>query len=280
MNIMKKCRYGMMIYNRKDIWQGRSFDVYGEYSESEVALFRVVVQPGSIVIDVGANMGSLTMPLARIVGMTGAVLAYEPERFNFYTLSGNVALNNLRNVMVFNQAVGKKRDLINVPELDYERTSNFGGLELDKDYSQAPHYPVPMTTIDDIGLNNLHFIKIDVEGMELDVVEGATATINRFRPILYVENDRKEKAPALMKYIEESLKYTMYQHSAPFWNPSNYYGVQENVFGNVVSMNLLCLPSEKTFSFDPKAMGLQPVSCTSPETTDPSHAVVSVGEVS
>ena len=44
MNVMKRCRYGMMIYNRRDIWIGKSFETYGEYSESEIQLFRAALK--------------------------------------------------------------------------------------------------------------------------------------------------------------------------------------------------------------------------------------------
>jgi FkbM family methyltransferase len=164
MNLLKKCKYGMMIYNNSDIWVGRSIEKYGEFSESEVQLFKDAIKPNSVVLDIGANIGCHTVAFSRIVGENGCVFAYEPERCNFTTLAGNVAINNLLNVYVFQKAVGSTSGMIAVPELDREKTSNWGGLSLfGVDYSKAPSYPVPLITIDEQNFLRVDFIKIDIE---------------------------------------------------------------------------------------------------------------------
>ncbi len=256
MNVIKQCKYGLMVYNRKDIWQGRSFEIYGEYSESEVKLFADVIKPGHCVLDVGANIGSHTLSFARIVGPQGLVVAFEPERNNFYTLCANVAVNNLRNVFCFQQAIGNEVGSINVPEIDYDKTDNFGGLELDHDYSKTTHYPVVLNTLDSITLGDVNFIKVDVEGMELKVLKGAIATINQHKSLLYVENDRKDKAEELIGFIR-NLGYEIYEHMPPLFNQNNYYEEKENVFGNVCSINLFCHRKEMECPVDPNRHGLK-----------------------
>ncbi len=67
-NRQKACRYGQMLYNLNDQYIGRSLDLYGEFSEGEVDLFRQIVKPGQIVVEVGANLGAHTVFLARQVG--------------------------------------------------------------------------------------------------------------------------------------------------------------------------------------------------------------------
>ena len=245
MNIIKRCKHGLMAFNSRDIWIGKSFIVYGEYSESEINLFKQVIKSGDTVIDVGANIGSLTVPFSRIVGPTGTVLAFEPERTAFCTVAGNVAINNIRNTFCFHQAVGATQGVINVPELDLEKTINFGGLELDKDYSASAHYPVALITLDGIGLVKCDFIKIDVEGMELHVLKGASKTIDELRPLLYVETDRFDRAEELIKFIKDK-DYVIYQHEAVFFNPDNFYEEKVNVFGDTISLNLLGVPREKS----------------------------------
>src|ERR1019366_7938506 len=106
MYLVRRCKYGLMMYNRKDIWVGRSLEVYGEFSENEVKLFREIVKPGNTVIDVGANIGTHTVAFSRLVG-SGVVVAFEPERTAFYALAGNLALNNIRNTFCFQQAIGE-----------------------------------------------------------------------------------------------------------------------------------------------------------------------------
>ena len=81
-------------------------------------------------------------------------------------------------------------------------------------------------------------LKADVEGMELDVMRGAAQTLSRFRPLLYLENDRREKSPALLEHLL-GLGYRLYWHLPPMYNPRNYYGNANNVFPHIVSVNLL-----------------------------------------
>lgn len=238
-----------MTYNKKDIWIGKSFEMYGEFSESEVEYFRKILKPGDTVIDVGANIGAHTVVFSRLVTNSGLVIALEPERLNFYTLCSNISINNLTNVFCFQQALSETAGVIQVPVLDYNKTVNFGGLELDKDYSSSPHYPVPQTRLNDIGINACNLIKIDVEGMERQVLLGGQDLIKKYRPILWVENDRKEKEVELINLIN-SMNYLMYQIDLPLFNKNNYYGLEDNLFGgNVCSRQLLCLPKENKYDF-------------------------------
>src|SRR5215204_3016879 len=86
---VKQCRHGRMMYNVNDQYIGRSLDLYGEYSEGEVDLFRQVLRPGDLALDVGANIGVHTVPMARLVGERGAVFAFEAQRTAYQTLCGN-----------------------------------------------------------------------------------------------------------------------------------------------------------------------------------------------
>lgn len=228
MNCIRRCRYGLMSYNLQDIWIGRSFENYGENAESEIALLHNIIKEGNVVLDVGASIGSHAIPFSRCVGSTGKVLAFEPERRNFYQLCANIAINEIRNVFPFQQAVGRTSGVINVPELNDDVTQNFSGLELWRDYDGATTYPVALIKIDDLGLTQCDFIKVDVEGMEADVLGGAKETITRFRPHLYVEKDNRQ-GDEITSILEE-LNYKSYVHNALLYNPSNFYGNPDNCF--------------------------------------------------
>jgi len=227
-----------MLFNINDLSVGKSFDLYGEFSEGEVDLFRQIIKPGQIVVEVGANIGAHTIWLANWVGNDGAVLAIEPQRIVYQTLCANVALNNLTNVHCFHAAAGRAPGKIQVPSLDFTQTNNFGGISLDGIRNGEA---VPVLTVDALNLSNCHFLKIDVEGMEEQVLEGSTQCIRDCRPVLYVENDREEKSNSLIRYID-SLGYTMYWHKPPLYNPNNFAGNPLNIFGRTVSINIVCLP--------------------------------------
>lgn len=240
-NELTDSRYGRMLYNKNDIYIGRSLQLYGEFSYGEALLFEAVVKPGMTVIEVGANIGSHTVPLAQLVGPSGRVHAFEPQRIVFQTLCANIALNQLSNVITCYAASGHEKRAIMVPELEPKADNNFGGLPLG-DHQQGT--AVPVIPIDSLNLPACHFLKADVEGMEESVLRGAEQTIQKFRPILYVENDRKEKSEALLAYLF-SQNYRLFEHTPRLFNPQNHKGNAENVFGNIVSKNLLCVHKDQ-----------------------------------
>jgi FkbM family methyltransferase len=228
-------RHGTILINRNDAYIGRSVELYGEFSEGEVELFRQVVRPGSTVVEAGAHIGTHTLVLSECVGPKGAVYAFEPQRPLFQILCGNLALNDRENVLAFCEALGAESGSLVVPRLNYHQENNFGGLGLGS-YEHGER--VPVRTIDQLELPRCEMIKVDVEGMERVVLQGAEATLQRFHPVLYVENDRPEQSAALIEYLL-AAGYRLYWHTPPLYSPNNYFGNAENVFSNIVSVNML-----------------------------------------
>lgn len=236
-NRVKPCRYGAMAFNVHDRYVGRSLDLYGEFSEGEVEMFRHLVRPGDVVLDVGANVGAHTLFLARRVGPGGRVVAFEPQRVVFQTLCANVALNSVTNVWCHPAAAGAVAGEVAVPPVDYARPGNFGGVSV----GGAAGERVPVVALDGLDLPRCRLIKVDVEGAEEGVLRGAAGLIARDRPVLYVENDRRERSAGLVRYVA-GLEYDLYWHRPPLFNPANHAGKTENVFGAVVSVNMVCVP--------------------------------------
>ena len=86
-------KYGRMLYNPNDKYIGRSLNLYGEFSEGEIALFRQLIKPGFVVLDIGANIGCHTVFMAQAMENSGRVIAIEPQRLTHQLLCANVALN-------------------------------------------------------------------------------------------------------------------------------------------------------------------------------------------
>lgn len=232
-------RHGFLLYNRHDQYVGRSLETYGEYSEKEVEVFNQLIPEGSTIIEAGANIGAHTLALAKRIGSRGRLHAFEPQRIPFQNLCANMALNGLSNVECLHKALGENSGSIVVPNVDYDKENNFGGLELGS-FSEGER--VSVTTIDALELPKLAFLKVDVEGMERQVILGGRETIARCRPVLYLENDRKENSASLIELVM-SLGYDLYWHLPPLFNPGNHYHNPRNVFGGIVSVNLLCIPT-------------------------------------
>jgi FkbM family methyltransferase len=257
-NRLATTRYGRFLYNPSDIYIGKSLEQYGEAHEFELILLRQLCGAGDCVFDIGANIGDHTIPLAQHVGEGGRIVAFEPQRIIFQMLCANVALNSLPNVDCTHAAVGASAGSVLIPEIDYSVEDNYGGVEVSR-FTEGR--PVPQVTLDDcLDVPPVRLVKIDVEGMEVDALRGATRFIAKFRPTLYVENDRLERSSELISLLHQ-LAYRPYWHLAPLFNPDNFRGKAENVFGNVVATNLLCIPRETPLEFSGPAF---------PEAVDPS----------
>lgn len=239
-NNLTACRSGTMLYNKNDQYVGASLRKYGECSIGETILFGLIVQPGTTVLEIGANIGMHTVDLSRLVGPTGRVHAFEPQRLVFQVLCANLALNSCPNVFTYQAAVGAHSGTVSVPWLDPDTNTNFGGLSL---LGTVQGDKVPLLTIDALELGACHLIKVDVEGMETEALRGAAATISRFRPMLYVENDRAERSAELISLLQ-SYGYRLYWHLPPLFNAQNFRGDPENIFGSIVFVNMLCIPAE------------------------------------
>jgi FkbM family methyltransferase len=155
--------------------------VLGERDPDVMRFLRRWVRPGFIALDVGANIGTYAIPLARLVGPTGRVVAFEPNRPTCACLRQNVRQNRLGNIRVVRAAVGEHpghSDLV-------VNAENFGEVHL------APAATTPeaaitrarvvVTTLDAecarLALPRVDFIKIDVEGFELAALRGAVAVL-------------------------------------------------------------------------------------------------------
>jgi hypothetical protein len=149
-------------------------------------------------------------------------------------------LNQVTTVVAEQKGLGRKPGWAHIPALDYGQENNFGGLALD---AVDQGIRVPVTLLDTYRLQACDFLKIDVEGMECQVLEGAADTLARHKPVIYVENDRPDKSAELIEFLW-AFGYRLHWHLPPLFVPDNYAGNPRNVFGDICSRNMLCLPKE------------------------------------
>lgn len=235
-------RHGHFLCNANDRYVGQSLIRYGEFSELEWVVLKQLCRPAGVVVEVGANIGSHTVGIAKAVGPKGRVLAYEPQPVIFRTLCANVALNELYNVECFQTGLGAAPERIAIPRYDYAKPGNFGGIGLEARDPEG--VTVEIRTLDEeFAGTRLNVLKLDVEGMEAEVLQGARQTIARCRPFLYLENDRRERSPALINLVRE-LGYRAWWHTPRLFNPENFFAESENAFGKTISVNMFCTPAE------------------------------------
>lgn len=250
--ITRLCRYGTMTWLRNDHYIGRALDLYGEYSESEAALLRRVLKPGDTVVEAGANVGGLTLAMARAIGKSGVVHAFEPQPAYMECLRMNALRARGASswfedlppgcdgafIVPYHAALGSAEGKVTMRRVEEEKIHAPGWP------STGPDFEVTLTTVDANVFDACHLIKIDVDGPEHDILRGAEGTIDRTRPLIYVEYDKPEEYPELLPWLH-GKGYRLYRHSAPLFNPENYRASQVNVFGSLISLMVLAVPSER-----------------------------------
>lgn len=232
-----------------DMFISKYLEKYGEWSEPECELYDNFIKPNFVVIEVGSHIGSHTVPLAKLASY---VISYEPQRLIYQTLCHNIIKNNLKNVCAYMMAVGNENKDIQLNEIDYNyylnnnKETNTGGAEVKKLLSSTG-YKLPMVKLDDHlnHLQSLHFIKIDAEYMEIEVIKGATQLINKFKPVLYFEFDHKVNQE-LFQYVK-SLNYDMYYHITKMYSPNNYNKDPEDLFPDGLSNMIFAVPNHIEF---------------------------------
>jgi FkbM family methyltransferase len=160
---------------------------------------------GVIALDCGANVGVHTVEWAKFMYGWGEVAAFEAQERVFYALAGNITINNCFNARAIWAAVGAENGEIRVPVPDYFTPSSFGSLEIRKrddnefigqaiDYSEEATRLTRLVTVDSLNLQRLDFLKIDIEGMEMEAFAGARQSIVQFKPQILVEKIKSNEA--------------------------------------------------------------------------------------
>jgi FkbM family methyltransferase len=171
---------------------GAMFFFRRPYEKNEWRFISKFVKPGFTFLDIGANQGFYTLLAAKLVGPNGRVIAFEPLPVQAKRLKGNVRINFFKNVKVEQVALDQKSGFADMFAcLDgSEPLSSLRPISRDLNIKSRV-IKVPTVSLDDYvkksGISSIDFIKIDVEGGELDVLKGAMNTIKKFRPIIMCE---------------------------------------------------------------------------------------------
>ena len=167
-------------------WVGQYIYATGRYEEKAVAVMKGLLRPGDTVVDVGANVGYLTLVAARQVGPTGSVTAFEPLPSARSWLARNVALNGFGNVTIREEAVCDRHGTASFTVGPAHHTSTSSLMYESGDGSKVE---VRCTRLDDVleGAAAVRLLKIDVEGAEGLVLDGARETLTRHAPAVIIE---------------------------------------------------------------------------------------------
>lgn len=166
-----------------------------------VEVFRRQVHAGDTVVDAGAFIGEHTKQLAKLVGPSGRVIAFEPQLRIYEELLVNLDLDGVTNVRAEFAALGDKLDRVS---MGAARDDNEGATAIGTRSDQNNR--VELRTLDSYALPKIAFMKIDVEGFERQVLEGARQTIARDHPTMVIEVWPEHRAAVLP--LLDQLGYT------------------------------------------------------------------------
>ncbi len=233
------------VSNPNDKYVGKSLQTYGEWSFGEIDLLTGFLPDTSCIIEVGGNIGAHTVPLSRHL-QNGQVITFEPQRIAFQLLCANIINNDCSNVRAYNMAVGAVAGTTAMVDIDPARDFNFGGVSVGKietgdDIAGHPFTHTPVVRLDDVIPSGVKIaaLKCDAEGMEVAVLKGASALIERDKPLLYLEDDKVDLSVALFNTVRH-FGYDIWWHPVPLFREQNLAGVRENIFKQIYSFNVFC----------------------------------------
>ncbi len=195
--------------------------IRGTYEPEKTSAICKMVKRGDTVLDIGAHVGYFSILMSKLVEDTGWIYSFEPRRINFTFLKRHIHINNCKNITVFEKAVGgydgeallETRTGTGTGKISNTGNIKVGITSIDSLYSRNPDLRRPT------------FMKIDVEGGEVEVLKGAAFTIHAHKPriILATHNSElDEECNQWMKnegYYSEEInqmvgdKETVYYHS-------------------------------------------------------------------
>jgi len=243
------CRHGSLLHNPQDQTIGASLSEYGEWAEEELFLLWHLIDRDHTVLDLGANVGTHALAFSRFVGPAGRVVAIDAHPVAFRLLTLNLLMNDVSGAIpicaVVSNTSGSRLVVLDTPQLQRNlgATTFVGGNtpfcgELARG---GVSVPVAVTTIDALNFDRCDLIKIDVEGMELEALKGAEATLRRFTPVLYYEQVYAANFGDIFLYLR-GLGYVLYWHVARPFDRNNFKRATHNIFGVTREVNVLAVP--------------------------------------
>jgi FkbM family methyltransferase len=243
---------GVVPYSTGDV-VGYHLWVNGSYEDAERAAVTRLVQDGNVVVDAGANLGIYTLLASRRCGMGGVVHSFEASPIEHRKLVRTVRWNGLQNVVLNNVALSDR----NGTAVIHESLDGTGALNrLDGPAKASGRYQarqVPRVSLDSYlaarDVKRVDFIKADVEGHELSVLQGAECALTENRPVVMAEmNDARQSldsSPARVWAFLERLGYQWYRTDGPHGGLRRIS--QPAVFGYV---NLFAIHTERLGTLD------------------------------
>jgi FkbM family methyltransferase len=186
----------------------------GEYEKDTNHLLKKHIKLGDIVIEAGANTGTETLLISRLVGDKGFVFAFEPIPHIYTILKSNCELNNLENTTLVKKALGEKNSELKFYMADESFTNQGMGTKLKSHGHVEKEINVFQVSIDSFveenNIQKVDFIKMDIQGAEYDALIGAKKLIEDNRPKIFLEAGEGWSSIEQLYDLVSSYSYSIY----------------------------------------------------------------------
>jgi FkbM family methyltransferase len=205
--------------NHEQVGHGQWLLDHGNVSTVEASICYDTIKnlQDPVIFDIGANIGTFTTWMAKTFPR-GKVHSFEPQRTIFQMLSGNAAINNLYNVYTYNMGLGKENKKIEFEEPNYFYNNDFGTFSLKENIiteKTNDKITIQIQTLDHFveyyNIPIVNLIKIDTEGMDLEVLIGGEKTIKKHLPVIFIEHSDNRKS--ILEDIKDYLNNLNYSYS-------------------------------------------------------------------
>ncbi|MCY1526344.1 methyltransferase, FkbM family [compost metagenome] len=232
-------RYGSFFVPADDDLIANSLRLYGEWAQKEIDVLGRFLPLGGSVVDAGAYIGTHTRAFSKVVGPSGHVYSFEPAPSSFSILEQNAHVAEQANIHLFNFGLGSCQEHRHL-NLE-EEFHNQAAASMRKSLSENS-IEVEVRPLDSIGLPHIDFLKVDVEGMEMQLLEGAERTIAHSRPTIFLEVISLSSSYNFLNWAVQH-GYAVYGVNVPAFNPDNFTSSVENIFGGAREVGLVLLHS-------------------------------------
>lgn len=192
---------------------GLSSLLYGTFEKGELEFVSQYLQPGNTVMDIGANIGLFAVVMGRTIGQAGVVFAFDPVPTNIVRLKSNLNENGISAEAVYELALGSANEQMELKMSDDTAYASMHKVEYG--FGNGQVIQVSVKRLDDVwherGHPMISFIKMDVEGAELDVIKGGVKMLTQCHPTLLIEAN----TPQHLAKLNEALRPFGYRHIHP-----------------------------------------------------------------
>ncbi|MEM6630817.1 MAG: FkbM family methyltransferase [Bacteroidota bacterium] len=193
---------------------------WGFKDKAREALYSFI-KAGYTVIDVGANVGEVSLTASQLVGPKGNIISFEPDPVNFQRFMKNFNINSPKNVRVNQMGLGDQEGHFLLQTIDVNNKGKNKIIPNSFNHSSEEEFSkrVKIVTMDDFvkshEISNIDLIKIDVEGYENKVLSGAIESLKSFKPILFIEIDEtlltaQNSHPSKIIHLLHQLGYSCF----------------------------------------------------------------------